>query len=232
VKKKCYAPECDRHAEAKGLCIMHYSRKARTGTLDKHITPISAKEKGEKICLTCAKPFRLNPHYSRQQINRAKYCSRKCAMTKHGKSYSREWSIWSKMKDRCLNPSAPPYTRYGARGITVCPEWLESFEAFYADMGDVPEGMSLERMDNNRGYNKENCKWATAAEQAKNKSNNRRVTIDGQTMLLCEWADHLGLSRSTVLGRVSKGWSEVEAILTPIDDSRRNGRAKNGARVG
>lgn len=82
------------------------------------------------------------------------------------------------MKGRCLNPNNRAYGDYGARGITICERWME-FVNFLADMGDAPEGLSLERKDNDRGYEPENCVWATASEQALNRRSNHILTVDG-----------------------------------------------------
>ena len=88
----------------------------------------------------------------------------------HGQSNSAEYLAWQNAKARCFNPNTPNYHRDGGRGITVCQEWVESFSTFLADMGYRPSNEhSLERKNNNEGYNKNNCKWATAAEQAANK---------------------------------------------------------------
>ena len=78
------------------------------------------------------------------------------------------YDCWVSMKQRCLNPKATGYKNWGGRGITVCDEWL-GFENFYEDMGDKPVGLSIDRKDNNKGYCKSNCRWATPTEQANNK---------------------------------------------------------------
>jgi hypothetical protein len=90
----------------------------------------------------------------------------------HGKSYSSIYSRWRGMINRCTNPNNRKYPLYGGRGITVCDEWM-TFENFYRDMGDPERGTSIDRIDNNKGYFKENCRWATIVEQ----NTNRRGTL-------------------------------------------------------
>jgi len=90
----------------------------------------------------------------------------------HNKKSGQEtptYNSWQKMKQRCLNPKATGYHNYGARGITVCRRWRNSFENFLNDMGERPEGMSIDKIDNNGSYGKWNCKWSTPKEQANNK---------------------------------------------------------------
>lgn len=97
------------------------------------------------------------------------------ANRKHGMAGTPEYSAWRAMRYRCTDPRCKAYPRYGGRGITVDPKWLDSFEAFFADMGTRPEGHSLERIDNDAGYSPSNCKWATRSEQNKNR---RAFTIN------------------------------------------------------
>ena len=94
--------------------------------------------------------------------------TRKTCHSKHNKSNTREYNSWSAMKQRCYNPKTDYYHCYGGRGITVCDEWLSSFSRFLEDMGECPEGMSIERIDNEKGYSKGNCKWETASRQGFN----------------------------------------------------------------
>ena len=98
-------------------------------------------------------------------------------MERHGFAHTAEYAAWAAMKQRCLNPKHPYWKDYGARGITICQTWLNSFSAFYADMGPRPAGKSIDRFpDNNGPYCKANCRWATDEEQMHNKRPARPVT--------------------------------------------------------
>lgn len=123
----------------------------------------------------------------------------------HGLSATRAHRIWRKMLARCNAPSDKAYARYGGRGIKVCERWLD-FANFYADMGDPPDGMSIDRIDNDLGYSPENCRWATSTEQ----SMNRRCVIvieqDGLRMTAREWSERLGIKARTIKYRIRAGW--------------------------
>jgi hypothetical protein len=121
------------------------------------------------------------------------------------------------MKRRCQNPDFVDYPKWGGRGITVCDEWSESFESFndWAMNHEWKEGLTLDRIDNDKGYCPENCRWATVIEQANNKRNCTMVTYGDKTQSLAEWARESGLPYSTLLSRISKGWDFEKAINTP-----------------
>ena len=113
-----------------------------------------------------------------------------------------EYRAWCNMKQRCYNKSRHDYPRYGGRGIVVCELWVDSFECFLNDMGlKASDELSLDRIDNNKGYNKKNCRWATPYQQANNKRNNILIEIDGLTRSILGWSDFTGLSYKLIHGR-------------------------------
>ena len=122
------------------------------------------------------------------------------------------YSVWQSMKRRCNNPNSPSYHRYGGRGISVCKEWMNDFKQFVSDMGERPEGTSLDRMDNALGYSKDNCRWATRQEQQRNREHKVMVTIEGVEYRAIELADISGLRYDTIVQRASIGLSYEEVI--------------------
>ena len=139
---------------------------------------------------------------------------------RHGKSTSRAYSSWAGMVGRCTNPNDPAFENYGERGITVCDEW-RTFLGFYADMGDPPIGLSLDRIDNEKGYFKDNCRWADRETQSRNRRMSRQLTAFGRTMLLCDWARESGLGRHTISRRIKQGWSVDLAVSAPVVSERK-----------
>ncbi|MFN3833370.1 MAG: hypothetical protein ACK4SQ_14185 [Allorhizobium sp.] len=120
------------------------------------------------------------------------------------------------MRRRCHDPRRPDYKNYGARGITVCQEWRDSFEAFYRDMGPRPEGHTLDRMNNAGPYNKFNCIWATRKHQERNKRTNRIVQVDGKRMTVAEAAEVYGIPPKSAIHRLNRGWSAEDTFKKPM----------------
>lgn len=141
---------------------------------------------------------------------------RRAGRVRHGLTGAPEWATWKSMRERCVRPKAPAWEHYGGRGITVCERWLESFENFYADMGPRPDGMTLDRIDNNGNYDPGNCRWATMEEQQNNRRSNVLVTLDGETKTLKQWATHFGVPYPVVKDRRSKG-VEGAALFAPLE---------------
>lgn len=132
------------------------------------------------------------------------------------KNHSKEYDVWQGMRSRCMYASNKHYPRYGGRGIRVCDRWNSDFANFLADMGRCPDGMTLERIDNDAGYCKQNCAWRSQIDQANNRSTNRWITIDGETKTLMQWSRSVGTHVGTILDRIRRGkWSERDAVLTP-----------------
>lgn len=150
----------------------------------------------------------------------------------HGMCYSPTYISWNKMLQRCNNPKNPSYEWYGKIGIRVCDHWKD-FRNFLEDMGERPEGMSLERINSNKDYYKENCKWATQLEQIHNRKNAIWITFEGMTMHLTAWINLLGINKKVlVCNRISAGWSFVEAVtLLPLHGRDKRFKAgKSGVR--
>lgn len=122
----------------------------------------------------------------------------------HGQSYTAEYRSWKLMLSRCRNPNDPAFKNYGERGISVCDRW-HRYENFQADMGQRPTPKhTLERVDNNRGYSPENCRWATRAEQLRNRRNNVIVEIGGERMCQADAAAALGVSRGALRYHIAR----------------------------
>jgi hypothetical protein len=137
------------------------------------------------------------------------------ARVRHGMSHTKSHNQWLSMRQRCENPNNPKYHLYGGRGIMVCDRW-QTFENFYADMGERPAGKSIDRIDQNGPYSPENCRWATPQQQARNTRANRLLTVNGKTMCIAEWSDATGLSQDAILSRLRLGRPPDEAVARAI----------------
>ena len=140
---------------------------------------------------------------------------------KIGNKQTKAYMAWRDMIQRTTNVRSPYYSNYGGRGITVCAEW-KSFDEFISDMGEPADGESLERVDNNKGYSKENCKWATMKEQQRNKRTAKLVEIDGIVKCAAQWIEDYGIPESCFRARLRKGVTGAALLSKP--------RSKNAKR--
>lgn len=132
----------------------------------------------------------------------------------HGKSQTSIYRRWAKMKERCLSKDSNDFKHYGGRGIKVCDRWMK-FENFCKDMGEIPPGTTLERINNEGNYEPGNCRWATWADQKNNTRQNIKINIGGIIKTAAQWARHAGLSYWCMITRINLGWSG-EKLLTPV----------------
>lgn len=135
---------------------------------------------------------------------------------RHGMKHSKAYRAWRNMRYRCENPSAHNFADYGGRGITVCAQWSD-FLVFLADMGQPKAGQSIDRKDNSLGYTPDNCRWADAITQSRNKRNNKVLSAFGESKNLSAWADdsRCVVSLMALTKRVQAGWSVEQAITKP-----------------
>jgi len=142
-------------------------------------------------------------------------CLAKNNATKHGAVGTLEYQSWTGMKARCTNANNPSYLNYGGRGITICNRWLNSFENFLDDMGNCPLGHSIDRINNSKGYYKENCEWKTSQQQALNRRNNDLQTYKNETKPLKKWCDELNINYKKIYARIhTLNWSTEKAFRT------------------
>ena len=140
------------------------------------------------------------------------------SLTTHGKSHTRLYRIWTNMRNRCNLPTSTEYKRYGARGITVCDEWRDSFQAFYdwAMANGYRDDLTIDRIDVNGPYSPKNCRWATAHEQGRNTRRNRLLSYNGETHCITDWANITGIAPTLIGQRIDRlGWSVEKALTEP-----------------
>ncbi|HEY9826359.1 MAG TPA: hypothetical protein V6D19_13000 [Stenomitos sp.] len=170
------------------------------------------------ICKKCGEEF-----LSKKSSKFIKSCSRKCGSTKHGLAGTRFYKIWASMIRRCYNENQYNFKFYGAKGIFVSQDWL-NFEEFKKDMyGSYLESVlingeantSLDRINNKDCYQKNNCRWATMKQQARNRSTSRLILYDGKNKSLAQWAEDYNLTYAKLKLRLKRGWS-IERALSVI----------------
>ncbi len=131
-----------------------------------------------------------------------------------GRKKTRTFQCWSGMLRRCRNPKNKDYKNYGGRGIKVCERWND-FKNFLTDMGEKPEGVTIERKDNSGNYEPSNCKWIPKSQQSENRRGNTMLTHNGKTMSMAQWERELGFGKHAITSRRRRGWTG-ERLFSPL----------------
>lgn len=197
------------------MTAQHYTVGARFGSL-----VILSREPDLKVLCQCdcgktklVRGLALKHSYTRScGCIRAKQLAERNRT--HGQTDSRTYRIWCGVVTRCTNPARREFKWYGGAGIRVCKRW-EKFENFLADMGEAPPGLSIDRRKGHLGYTPKNCYWATRKQQADNRLNTVRLTHNGETLLLTEWAARLDIPYGTLKSRIRLGWAVDRILTTP-----------------
>lgn len=172
----------------------------------------------------CGKFFDSNVHNVLGGVTQSCGCRRGITNTKHGMRHTPEYAAWRAMKARCNggNPITEKY--YASHGVHVCPEWANSFEAFFRDMGPRPgPGYSLDRIDGRKGYSAGNCRWATKQQQIENRSNTVWIDYMGERVTLMVLSRRSGVGYLTIRHRINAGWPEDRWLIPPTS---RGGRPR------
>lgn len=151
-------------------------------------------------------------------------------MEMHGESYTRLYAIWDNMKARCYNKNSSDYPRYGGRGVFVCDEWIQSYKAFsdWAKENGYAENLTLDRIENNKGYCPSNCRWVDRKVQANNTRNCVFYTYNGEVHTLAEWADIVKIPKTALWNRIKMyGWELEKALTTPVATRSNNAKTYN-----
>lgn len=177
----------------------------------------SERRRGNAVyrCLcVCGKETFVPTSNLRSGITKSCGCRKIRVHIKHNLSRHRSYQAWHNMNRRCYDTTDISFPYYGKRGIKVCDEWLPPLGIiqFVKDMGERPQGKSIDRIDNNKGYSKENCRWATNIEQQANTSQNHFITFQGETLCIAEWSRRIGIRADTMRLRVKRGLS-VDQVL-------------------
>lgn len=142
---------------------------------------------------------------------------------RHGASKTRLYRIWQNMKTRCYNSKNRFFEFYGKKGIAMCSDWLNSFQAFYdwAMSHSYADDLTIDRIDGNGDYCPENCRWVAMSEQAKNRKSNRIIEFRGEKKTVAEWAKVFGINDETLRSRLKKGLDVETALTTPVNKNKR-----------
>lgn len=132
----------------------------------------------------------------------------------HEMRWTPTYTSWVHMKGRCTSQASTNWKQYGSKGVTICAQWMD-FRNFFADMGVRPEGTTIDRIDNSKGYEPSNCRWATIDVQSKNRKTTLWVEFNGETLCLTDWAKRLGIKITTLCYRL-KHWDKERALTEKV----------------
>ena len=162
----------------------------------------------------CGTVVTIRNYVLRRPITNSCGCTRKHGAARRNAKRSRTYNLYHNMLTRCRRD--PRYSK-----VTICTQWKTSYTQFLADMGECPAGLTLDRIDNTKGYSPSNCRWATTKEQNNNRRNNHRVTFNGETKTITEWMEHHNMNKTSFYRRLKHGWSEEDAAGLPKYARRR-----------
>lgn len=196
-----------------------FGRLRVTREVESYVAPSGGTHKRYECECKCGNTVTVLKEHLMSGRQKSCGCLRKeNGMRTHGEIHTRLYRIWGNMCNRCSNVNNPAWDRYGGRGICVCEEWRR-FENFrdWAYSAGYSDELTLDRLDNDKGYNSTNCRWATDVQQANNKRNNRLVEYRGITQTLSEWASELQIPYKTLHRRiVALGWATERAFEYPL----------------
>jgi hypothetical protein len=214
-----------------GLTIGRLTITERVGT---HTTPGGVRRSLWRCTCSCGGETTISAKIIAAKSSLSCGCLQKervsTAVSTHRGSRSKLYKVWTSMKQRCHNQADAGYKVYGARGITVCDEWRDSFAAFRAAVGDPPApGMSIDRIDGTKGYEPGNVRWATSEQQMSNTSRTRHLNYKDETLTMKQWSVRMGIPYATLRQRIDKGMSVADALETPINIKLSNTYRKRSA---
>lgn len=201
-----------------------YGRLVVLSRAENKVEPSGSVRAQWNCACDCGGEITVPGHSLSRGLTRSCGCLMREKESKHGMARTPVYRVWNLMKQRATNPENARWADYGGRGITLCEAWHD-FEAFYRDMGDRPHGMTIERVDNNKGYEPGNVIWADRLTQANNRRVSVFITFNGKTQTAAEWGRETGLGKATIYRRLARGWS-VERALTETLQMTGNRRKK------
>jgi len=208
------------------MSMRHRNHESEVGNVYGRLTVIADFFDGRAKCtVRCECGTEKTVQRDHIRAGRTKSCgclqseltTKRCVKDGFKRGGSPTYIVYLGMIRRCYRTKEPGYPNYGGRGISICERWRgkDGFKNFLADMGEKPDGLSIDRIDNDGNYEPSNCRWATRTQQARNCRSNRRYTFNGESLCVPEWAERLGMKADTIYCRLKIGWSIEKALTAP-----------------